>query len=292
VRRLAYYRATTTGSFRTTGGDKLRYSRFGSGPETVVVIPGIDDAVQNLHALPWFWAWYFRPLAATGRSVVMISRVRGLPTSLKLADLAESYADVIEHHIGPAHILGISMGGMIAQHIALNRPQLVRRLILVVTAHRLADAGHTHGQELMSLASAGRWLDFTRLSNTLCFSGALRLLVAFALRLVSPLALLLERRARRRSRARAALDFCCSANACAAHDTEQVLRQIKARTLIWGANGDRLFPCALQERMALLLPEARLVTVDGAHAAFLQKRSRFHGSVVDFLGLPCAEAQS
>jgi pimeloyl-ACP methyl ester carboxylesterase len=292
VNGLAYYRATTRGSFYTSGGEKLRYSRFGSGPEAVVVIPGIDDAVQNLHALPWFWAWYFRPLADGGRSVFMISRARGLPTSLKLADLAETYADVIEQHIGPAHILGISMGGMIAQHIAVNRPHLVRCLILAVTAHRLADAGHTHGQELMSLASAGRWLAFTRLSNTLCFSGALRLLVAFALCLVSPLALLLERRARRRTRARAALDFCCSANACAVHDTEQVLSRIKARTLIWGANADRLFPCALQERMVGLLPEARLITVDGAHAAFLQKRSRFHGSVVDFLGLPSSEAQA
>jgi pimeloyl-ACP methyl ester carboxylesterase len=291
VKPFAYYRSTRSGCFSSSSGASLRYTRFGDGPEVVVVIPGIDDAIQNLHALPWFWAWYFRPLVERGRSVFLISRARGLPETLRIADLAEIYAEVIERHIGPAHLLGISMGGMIAQHIAVNQPHLVRRLILAVTAHRLAEAGHTRGQELMKLASAGRWHAFLKLSNALCFSGALRQLVALALWFFAPLALVLERRGRRSPRRRAALDFCSSANACAAHDTEQVLSRIKAPTLIWGAKADLLFPSASLECMARLLPEARLVTIDGAHAAFLQRRSRFQRSVADFLGLPADGGQ-
>jgi pimeloyl-ACP methyl ester carboxylesterase len=172
---------------------------------------------------------------------------------------------------------------MIAQHIAVSRPHLVRRLILAVTAHRLASTGHKRGQELMTLASEGRWLGFMKVSNTLCFSGGLRWLVAFGLWLCTPLAWLVSLRSPRRLRARAADDFCHSAQACALHDTEAVLSAITAPTLVWGAKADRLFPCASLERMASLLPAAQLVTVDGAHAAFLQNRSQFHRTVADFL---------
>lgn len=282
----AHRRDVHTGAFAASGGVSLRYTRYGSGPEALVVIPGIDDAVQNLHALPWFWAWYFRPLVERGHSVYLISRARGLSERLQISDLAELYADVIERHIGPAHVLGISMGGMIAQHIALGHPRLVRRLILAVTAHRLAETGHTHGEQLMTLARSGRWLAFARLSNQLCFSGSLRLLVAFALWLATPAAWVLERRARSAARVRRAQDFCNSANACALHDTETMLSRIQAPTLIWGASADPLFPAAALEHMTALLPGARLVTVDGAHAAFLQERAHFQRCIADFLEQP------
>jgi pimeloyl-ACP methyl ester carboxylesterase len=183
------------------------------------------------------------------------------------------------------------MGVMIAQHVAAKRPHLVKRLILCVTAHRLAAAGHAQGEKLMALARAGRWLAFMRLSNELCFSGLMRRLVALALWLAMPLSWLMRRREQRPALVRAALDFCISANACAAHDAEQLLASIRVPTLVWGASADCLFPAAALAEMAGLLPEARLVTVSGAHAAFLQKRSRFQRSVVDFLGLPVGGAE-
>lgn len=36
-------------------------------------------------------------------------------------------------HIGQAHVMGLSMGGMIAQEIAIRHPHRVKSLILVVT---------------------------------------------------------------------------------------------------------------------------------------------------------------
>src|SRR6185295_9985147 len=118
------------GVFSGANGSELRYSDFGSGRDVIVVIPGIDDAVHDLHALPWFWAWYFRPLLTRGYRVVLLSRVPGLPAALSIAALAETYAEVIERYLGRAHLVGISMGGMIAQYVAVSRPQLVRRLVL------------------------------------------------------------------------------------------------------------------------------------------------------------------
>ncbi len=273
-------RSRRAGVFASQQGAELRYSEFGCGPETLVVIPGIDDAVHDLHAWPWFWAWYFQPLIGRGYRVVLLGRGRDLPAELTIARLAESYAEVIEQRIGSAHLIGISMGGMIAQHIAANHPELVRRLVLAVTAHQVDTLGHAYGRRLMALARAGRWHAFLRLANELCFSGLLRWLVAALLWVVLPLRWTRRFRA---PRERAALDFCTSANACSAHDAGQILSRIRAPTLIWGASADRLFPGRVLEAMRELLPRAQLVLVRGAHAAFLQQRSRFHRSIAVFL---------
>jgi pimeloyl-ACP methyl ester carboxylesterase len=273
-------RCGSAGVFVSDRGLALRYSEFGFGPEKVVFIPGVDDAVHDLHAWPWFWQWYFQPLIDRGYAVVLLGRGRDLPAALSIEALAESYAEILERRIGCAHLIGISMGGMIAQHIAANHPELVRRLVLAVTAHRMESAGLAHGRQLMALARDGRWHAFLRLANGLCSSGALRWLLAVLLWALLPLRWM---PAFRSPRAGAALDFCTSANACSAHDAGQALGRIQAPTLIWGASADRMFPVSVIEQMRALLPRAKLVLVKGAHAAFLQQRSRFHGAVMAFL---------
>src|SRR5947209_16140793 len=57
-----------------------------------------------------------------------------------MARNAEAFVDAL----GLKHIdlLGFSLGGMVAQQITLDRPELIRKLILVGTAPRNHDAGN------------------------------------------------------------------------------------------------------------------------------------------------------
>jgi pimeloyl-ACP methyl ester carboxylesterase len=51
-----------------------------------------------------------------------------------IADMSEDTAGVIKNlNLGPTHIIGISMGGMIAQELAIRHPELVDKLVLVST---------------------------------------------------------------------------------------------------------------------------------------------------------------
>ena len=253
--------------------------RPGAGPRTahahpLVIIPGIDDSVHDYRWLPRIWRWFFAPLAR-GRRVVLLGRRRGLPDGTSIGSLADEYADVLARQLGPADVLGISMGGMIAQALAARRPALVRRLALVVTAHTLAPAGHDSGDHLGALADAGRWRAFLRHANHLCFDGR-------TTRVARPLMWLLGSPLLGR-RAPAARDFAISARACAQHDAAAWLHHIVAPTLVWSAADDQLFPTPTTQALAAALPHAWHVSAPGAHAAFMQRRSDFQAAIAGFL---------
>lgn len=248
--------------------------QFGEGREVVLVIPGIDDSV---HQFRWFrraWAWYFEPLSRAQR-VVLLSRPRALAEDVTIEALADRYAAVIERHFGAVHVVGISMGGLIAQHLAARHPHLVRRLALVVTAHHVSYAGGQHGEHLSRLAAAGRWTTFFSHFGDLCFTGRHRWLMRAAGWLF-----IAGGYARRDCPAG---DFAASARACSNHDGSPLLARISAPTLVWAAREDCLFPIELVEKMAAALPNATLHLVDGPHGAFLQQRRAFWRNIQDFL---------
>jgi 3-oxoadipate enol-lactonase len=57
-----------------------------------------------------------------------------------IAELSAQLADLLAaHKIARAHVAGISLGGLIAQHLAATRPELVDRLILIDTTPRYTD---------------------------------------------------------------------------------------------------------------------------------------------------------
>jgi len=57
-----------------------------------------------------------------------------------IAELSTQLADLLAAHgIARAHVAGISLGGLIAQHFAATRPELVDRLILIDTTPRYTD---------------------------------------------------------------------------------------------------------------------------------------------------------
>jgi pimeloyl-ACP methyl ester carboxylesterase len=67
-----------------------------------------------------------------GRAAMLLGLRRRLAYTLD--DMADDLAGLIEYlEIGPAHVVGVSQGGMIAQVLGYRRPELVRSLGLVMT---------------------------------------------------------------------------------------------------------------------------------------------------------------
>ena len=131
-------------------GITLCYETFGSdGDPPVLLVMGL--ATQMIG-----WAEEFcEQLASRGFYVVRFdnrdcgrsTRIAGRPPSTgeivrrrihspayTLEDMADDAAGLMtELEIGPAHVVGASMGGMIAQTIAVRRPELVRSLVSIMS---------------------------------------------------------------------------------------------------------------------------------------------------------------
>ena len=113
------------------------FAAVGSGPP-LVVLPGLslhagveDDRLVRNVLVP------VRGLADR-RRLVVLNRWTGLPEGMTLHDFAARHAAAITELGAPVDVLGVSTGGSIAQLLAAEHPQAVRRLALLSTGCRLS----------------------------------------------------------------------------------------------------------------------------------------------------------
>jgi pimeloyl-ACP methyl ester carboxylesterase len=115
------------------GAWRVHWVEAGAGDETVVLLHGLSGSARwwqrNIPALSAARRVLVPDLIGFGRSRVRGARLPDLPT------LAEALAAWIDSAAGgPVHLVGHSMGGHLAIHLAAEHPSLVRRLVLVDAA--------------------------------------------------------------------------------------------------------------------------------------------------------------
>ena len=112
----------------------MYYVRFGHGGKYLVVLPGLSDGLATVKGKALLLkAPYKRFL--TEYTVYMFSRKNHMPEGYTIRQMAEDQALAMKKlGIGKAAVLGVSQGGMVAQYLAIDHPEMVEKLILAVTA--------------------------------------------------------------------------------------------------------------------------------------------------------------
>lgn len=135
--------------------DDVPYLKLGQGPPLVMV-----QGLTPEHEVPRGWGrrWVLasaRPLASDF-TVYVVNRRRGLRPGESMSDIAGHLASAVEHDLGqPVFLQGVSTGGSVALQLAVDRPDLVRRLVVVSAACRLGSRGRELQAELARRIRAG-----------------------------------------------------------------------------------------------------------------------------------------
>ncbi len=131
---------------------------WGTGPKTVLVIPGRPTNTlpegPTRRAQPMFQA-----LTDAGYRIWMVTRPRNMPTGHSIADIADDYAGLIRDEFDGqvSTTLGTSLGGKIAQYLAANHPDCAGTFVICFSACEASDwARATCQREAHAVATGNR----------------------------------------------------------------------------------------------------------------------------------------
>jgi 3-oxoadipate enol-lactonase len=234
-------------------GTELNYERAGAGEPLLLI--------QGMSANHLAWGRPFSSLLERDFEVISFDN-RGMGLSRKvseafsIAEMAADTAGLLEAlEIESAHVLGISMGGMIAQELALAQPQMLRSLALGCTY-----CGG-EGSQLMDPA------DFQGLVEAMASGDRHRVYRAMYELNLSPGFRAEESRfaefvemAEALPAARETIGL--QVQAIAAHDTSARLPRLTTPTLVIHGTVDRILGYPNGPLVASLIPEARLETLE------------------------------
>jgi pimeloyl-ACP methyl ester carboxylesterase len=235
-------------------GTELHYERAGAGEPLLLI--------QGMSATHLTWGRPFLDeLEGSFECIVFDNRGMGLSGPAEMpfstADMAADTAGLLDAlELETAHVVGISMGGMIAQELALAHPERIRTLTLGATycggpegtlmaredQKMLGDAMASRDRDRVHRAmweinlSPGFRADDSRFAAFAEMGSALR----------APLPVIVQQM-----------------RACGAHDTSERLGQVSLPTLVIHGDEDRLLGPSNGRQIAALIPGARLEMLAG-----------------------------
>lgn len=197
------------------------------------------------------------------------------PTSIpELAADAVHLLDALG--VDSAHVYGLSMGGMVAQELAIRFPHRVRALVLGATSHGGPKAALPSPAVLTAFGSRGA-------PQAVRAELVARVLFSAQFRRDHPgvVAAHLRNLAAHRASLRGALSHLAASTW---HDTRARLGGIAAPTLVLHGAADELLPVRNAELLARRIPDATLAVLPGAgHAYLLEQPEQSHRLFTDWL---------
>ena len=212
-----------------TCGAETDYIVYGRGKRNLLILPGAGDGFRTVRGLAFPFAMLYRRFADDFR-VYVFSRRRTLPDGFSVLEMAKDVGTAMEE-LGaePYDIIGVSQGGMIAQELALQYPDRIGKLVLVVTAA----APNAQMKEAL-----GNWIawaeagDYGRIladSTERSYTGETLKKNMKQVRIMSRL-----------SKPKDLSRFLILCQSCLGHDVRNRLDEIRCRTLILGGGMDRV----------------------------------------------------
>ncbi|MBR3611019.1 MAG: alpha/beta hydrolase [Oscillospiraceae bacterium] len=253
-------------------GAKVPVAVFGKGKKNLILLPGVGDGLATVEGKALPLALSYRILSKEYRVFVMSRRIP-LPENFGTREMAEDMAKVMEKlGIEKASVIGVSMGGMIAQHFGANFPEKTEKLVLAVTAPKESEEMRILREEWIELAKEGRGVELMKSSVRNMYTDGYYRKNAWLCEITG-----------RFMMPKSCERFIRMAFACLEHDAEAVLKNIKAPVLIIGGAEDRTVGPKGSEILAKEIENAELLMYPGLRHAVYDEAPDFEKRVANFL---------
>lgn len=251
----------------------LNYRLEGDGPETVVLVNGLADDLETwADQVPALLELGYRVLRFDNRGIGLSEKPPGPYTTAMFAADAKA---LVEHlGISDFHLLGVSMGGMIAQEYALAHPADLRSVTLACT-----------------YAAPGPFCSrmfrlWAEMANVMGVSAVMRDVTLWAF---TPE--FFETRPDDAEEFETSMRFIdqpipaylAQLHSIQTHDTTARLGSLNVPTLVLAGETDILIPVELSRQLHSLIPGAQWATTRGGHACLWEYPEPFNRAVAAFI---------
>jgi len=252
---------------------QIYYEIHGAGPQTLTMIRGLGaDLLAWFAQVPEF-AKHFQTIVFDNRGAGRTDKPDGPFSTKQMAKDMNGLLDAL--NIRRTAILGVSMGGMIAQEFAIQHPEKLSRLILGCTSFggpeaipppmeiwKAVLAGPGADEKTRRLQEQGFFCDETITNNRAVIADYLAARSKFP---ISPHALALQ------------------ADAISKHDTADRVGRVQTPTLVMTGKDDRLVPPGNSAAIAARIPGAILKELPGGHLFMCEYPIDFNRTVIEFV---------
>ncbi|WP_067853427.1 alpha/beta fold hydrolase [Nocardia shimofusensis] len=247
----------------------LPYRALGSGPPLVFLRWLTPDHANPTGIMRKAEIGALAPLALH-RRVYAINRAPGMRAGVTMAEIADDHAAALRATYGvPVDVLGISSGGSLALQLALDHPDVVRKLVVAASASRLEAHARSAQLRYAEAAAAGKRGLHHMAARPHTMRGRIDKAMMW---LLDPLV-----------RPHDPADTLAFVLAEDSFDVTDRLSTLTAPTLVIGGESDGFYSTESFRRTADRIPDSRLVIIPGAGHMGAINHPRFAAEVTAFL---------
>ena len=250
---------------------EMDYVRFGRGEKVMVLIPGVGDGLKTVKGMALPFAYLYRGLA-DDFTVYVISRRVNLPAKMTTRDMAEDLNLAMEKlGLSNCAVVGISQGGMIVQWLAIDHPDKVDKLVLVVTLCRRNETAREVITGWMKMAINGDYKGIMIDTAEKCYSEKRLRRERLMYRMLGNI-----------GKPKSFKRFLIEARSCLTHNTYEELPAITCTTLVVGGWQDKIVTGEASVEIAERIPGSQLKMYDDLGHGLYEEASDFQQLVKEF----------
>ncbi|MCX7733992.1 MAG: alpha/beta hydrolase [bacterium] len=274
-------------------GTKIHYEVVGRGKTPLFLIMGLGMDKRG---------WIFQVPYLSDDFLIFLVDNRGIGNSdipegfFSTADMAQDIYEIMKKEgIQKANFVGISMGGMILQKFASKYKDMVNKLVLVCTLHKLDD----HEKQLIRDGlKFAKGIEVDKIDENILKQYINMLLDTDPERVLRYISKNLFSKEFASNNLDFVFDFFADyirngfkvkgflkqLYAVLEHDSTEDLKEIKSDTLVLTGDADRMVPVWKSEFIAKNIPSAKLKIIKGgSHALNFERYEEFNKDIRDFI---------